>query len=83
MLTERLDDLQSWIAQVLGAAIIDDQAARQLREMVRVFLDCDGSYVQAAARLHPCTTTLHLHKNTVHYRVRKAEEPRGLRVTSG
>ncbi|MGP8001102.1 MAG: helix-turn-helix domain-containing protein [Streptosporangiaceae bacterium] len=45
--------------------------------MVRVFLDCDGSYVQAAARLHPCTTTLHLHKNTVHYRVRKAEEPRG------
>ena len=42
----------------------------QLRDTVRVFLDCDGSYTQAAARLH-------LHKNTVHYRVRKAEELRG------
>ena len=40
----------------------------QLRDTVRVFLDCDGSYTQAAARLH---------KNTVHYRVRKAEELRG------
>ena len=42
----------------------------QLRDTVRVFPDCGGSYTQAAARLH-------LHKNTVHYRVRKAEELRG------
>ena len=32
-----------------------------------MFLAAGGSYIQAAARLH-------LHKNTVHYRVRKAEE---------
>ncbi|MFD8098289.1 helix-turn-helix domain-containing protein, partial [Nocardia fluminea] len=44
----------------------DDTAAR-LRETVRAFLDARGSYTDAAARLH-------VHKNTVHYRVRKAEE---------
>jgi DNA-binding PucR family transcriptional regulator len=55
---------------VLGALAADDPGARQLRDTVRVFVDCDGSYTQAAARLH-------LHKNTVHYRVRKAEELRG------
>ncbi|WP_242625571.1 helix-turn-helix domain-containing protein [Streptomyces sp. BK022] len=31
------------------------------------YLDSGGSYTQAATRLH-------LHKNTVHYRIRKAEE---------
>jgi DNA-binding PucR family transcriptional regulator len=67
LLTDRSDDLQGWIGRVLGALAADDPGARQLRDTVRVFLDCDGSYTQAAARLH-------LHKNTVHYRVRKAEE---------
>jgi DNA-binding PucR family transcriptional regulator len=70
LLTERSEDLQGWIARVLGALLADDPGTRQLRETVRVFLDCDGSYTRAAARLH-------LHKNTVHYRVRKAEELRG------
>ena len=70
LLTDRSDDLQGWIGRVLGALAADDPGARQLRDTVRVFLDCDGSYTQAAARLH-------LHKNTVHYRVRKAEELRG------
>ncbi len=67
LLTDRSDDLQSWIGRVLGPLAADDPGARQLRDTVRVFLDCDGSYTQAATRLH-------LHKNTVHYRVRKAEE---------
>jgi hypothetical protein len=70
LLTERSDDLQGWVGRVLGALVSDDPGARQLRDTVRVFLDCDGSYTQAAARLH-------LHKNTVHYRIRKAEELRG------
>lgn len=41
-----------------------------------MFLQASGSYTEAAARLH-------LHKNTVHYRVRKAEELRGRPLTDG
>ena len=39
----------------------------RLRETARVFLAADGSFTAAAEQLT-------LHKNTVHYRVRKAEE---------
>lgn len=39
-------------------------------------LYAEGSYTEAAARLH-------LHKNTVHYRVRKAEEIRGRTLVDG
>ncbi|MFE3173977.1 PucR family transcriptional regulator [Amycolatopsis sp. NPDC059090] len=67
LLTEQSDDVYRWIARVLGDLVADDPGAEQLRETLRVFLDTDGSYTHAAARLH-------LHKNTVHYRVRKAEE---------
>lgn len=67
LLTEQSDDVYRWIARVLGDLVADDPGTEQLRETLRVFLDTDGSYTHAAARLH-------LHKNTVHYRVRKAEE---------
>ncbi|PKV94527.1 DNA-binding PucR family transcriptional regulator [Amycolatopsis echigonensis] len=67
LLTEHSDDVYRWIARVLGDLVADDPGTEQLRETLRVFLDTDGSYTHAAARLH-------LHKNTVHYRVRKAEE---------
>ena len=47
----------------------DDTSAR-LRETLRGFLDSQGSYTDTAARMH-------VHKNTVHYRVRQAEEQLG------
>jgi DNA-binding PucR family transcriptional regulator len=74
LLTEQSDDLRRWIARVLGDLAADDPATRQLRDTVRVFLEAGGSYTHAAAQLH-------LHKNTVHYRVRKAEELRGRPLT--
>jgi DNA-binding PucR family transcriptional regulator len=46
----------------------------RLRETVRMFLDAQGSFTDAAARMH-------VHKNTVHYRVRKAEEILGHPLT--
>jgi DNA-binding PucR family transcriptional regulator len=46
----------------------------RLRETVRIFLDARGSFTDAAARMH-------VHKNTVHYRVRKAEEILGHPLT--
>ena len=74
LLTEQSDDLHRWIGRVLGDLAADDPATRQLRDTVRVFLESGGSFTHAAAQLH-------LHKNTVHYRVRKAEELRGRPLT--
>jgi len=48
----------------------------RLRETLRVLLEANGSYLEAAARMH-------VHKNTVLYRVRKAEELLGRPVTDG
>jgi DNA-binding PucR family transcriptional regulator len=59
-----------WVEDVLGRLAADDDASARLRETSRVFLETNGSFTETAARLH-------LHKNTVLYRVRKAEELRG------
>lgn len=67
LLADNLDDLRVWVQRTLGDLARDDESMARLRDTVRVFLQCGGSYTDAAARLH-------LHKNTVHYRVRKAEE---------
>ncbi|MFI6942837.1 PucR family transcriptional regulator [Streptomyces sp. NPDC050418] len=58
------------VAQALGPLADDTVAAARLRETLRVFLAEHHSYV-ATARL------IHLHKNTVKYRVDKAVEARG------
>ena len=67
LFTDRVPAVQEWASRVLGGLMAEDEAAARLRETVRAFLDARGSYTDAAARLH-------VHKNTVHYRVRKAEE---------
>jgi DNA-binding PucR family transcriptional regulator len=55
------------VHSTLGALAIDDEPRARLRETARVFLSAGGSFTAAAEQLT-------LHKNTVHYRVRKAEE---------
>jgi DNA-binding PucR family transcriptional regulator len=67
LLSDNLEDVRSWVASTLGHLARDDEGTARLRETVRVFLQCGGSYTDAATRLH-------LHKNTVNYRARKAEE---------
>ncbi|MFI6572294.1 helix-turn-helix domain-containing protein [Nocardia fluminea] len=67
LFADRVPEMQVWAERVLGALLGTDETAARLRETVRAFLDARGSYTDAAARLH-------VHKNTVHYRVRKAEE---------
>ncbi|HEX4252514.1 MAG TPA: helix-turn-helix domain-containing protein [Pseudonocardia sp.] len=76
MLSEDLDALRTWVARTLGELARDDEGMARLRETVRIFLETGGSFTDAAARLH-------LHKNTVHYRVRKAEEIRGRPLGDG
>ncbi|MFJ3338475.1 PucR family transcriptional regulator [Streptomyces sp. NPDC086766] len=76
LLTEHSEDISRWVARVLAGLTSNDAPTQQLRETLRVFLELNGSYTQAASRLH-------LHKNTVHYRIRKAEEIRGKPLSAG
>lgn len=69
-LTSDVDGARAWVQGVLGPLAGENDAAGRLRDTVRVFLQTKGSFTETAARMH-------LHKNTVHYRVRKAEELRG------
>jgi DNA-binding PucR family transcriptional regulator len=62
--------LRAWVAETLGSLAGDDDHDSTLRETLRVFLQEGGSFNATAERLT-------LHKNTVQYRVRKAEESIG------
>jgi DNA-binding PucR family transcriptional regulator len=70
LLSSDLTATREWVFAVLGDLALDDDPHRRLRETLWVFLSARGSYTAAAAELM-------LHKNTVQYRVRKAEEARG------
>jgi PucR C-terminal helix-turn-helix domain/GGDEF-like domain len=62
--------LQAWVIETLGALADDDDQNGRLRATLGVFLQENGSYKATAERLT-------LHKNTVQYRGRKAEESLG------
>lgn len=65
-----IEETRAWVADILGALALDDEPHARLRETVRVFLSSGGSYAAAAAHLG-------MHKNSVQYRLRKAEEVLG------
>jgi len=70
LLLPDLDATRGWVWLVLGHLADDDEQAARLRETLRVFLSTGSSFAAAAERLT-------LHRNTVQYRVRKAEEALG------
>lgn len=59
-----------WVRETLGALSTDTDNDAMLRETLRVFLGAGSSYKAAAERLH-------LHYNSVKYRVARAVERRG------
>jgi len=69
MLTSK-ELLRSWVLSTLAGLATDDEHHARLRETLLVFLRSGGSYKTTAERLM-------LHKNTVQYRVRKAQESLG------
>jgi DNA-binding PucR family transcriptional regulator len=69
MLTSR-ELLRLWVLGILAGLATDDEYHARLRETLLVFLRSGGSYKATAQQLT-------LHKNTVQYRVRKAEESLG------
>ncbi|WP_024877874.1 PucR family transcriptional regulator [Saccharomonospora piscinae] len=67
LMASDLPSARTWVEDVLGPLAEDDAQQERLRETLRIFLASGGSYTASAARLT-------MHKNTVQYRVRKAEE---------
>jgi hypothetical protein len=69
-LSRDLAAARRWVAEVLGGLALDDDPMAELRRTVLLFLQSGASLTEAAVALH-------LHKNTVRYRLRKAEDVRG------
>jgi DNA-binding PucR family transcriptional regulator len=64
------DLLRAWVVDTLAGLAVDDEHHARLRDTLLVFLRSGGSYKTTAEQLT-------LHKNTVQYRIRKAEESLG------
>ncbi|MGW5720221.1 PucR family transcriptional regulator [Amycolatopsis sp. NPDC003865] len=67
LMTTDLNAARLWVASTLGPLSADDENCGRLRDTLRVFLAAGGSYTTAASELT-------MHKNSVQYRVRKAQE---------
>jgi DNA-binding PucR family transcriptional regulator len=70
LLSENIEDLRSWVDRALGGLVTDEEVTARLRDTLRTYLETGGNSVETAERLH-------VHRNTVRYRVRRAEEVRG------
>jgi DNA-binding PucR family transcriptional regulator len=70
MMLGSADLLRAWVLATLAGLAADDEHHARLRDMLLVFLRSGGSYKATAEQLV-------LHKNTVQYRIRKAEESLG------
>jgi DNA-binding PucR family transcriptional regulator len=73
MLTHSREEARRFVAQQLGDLAAEDKSVARLRDTLTVFLEENGSFQSAAARLG-------VHKNTVAYRIRRAEELLGYGV---
>ena len=69
-----IEDVRTWVAEVLGRLAADTDSDARLRETFRVFLTAGASYTLAAEQLT-------LHFNTVKYRVGRALARRGRPIT--
>ncbi|MEV7320720.1 helix-turn-helix domain-containing protein [Streptomyces sp. NPDC093970] len=67
LMAANIDDIRAWVWGILGPLAVDDENSARLRETASIFLDSGCSYTATAAAQI-------LHKNTVQYRIRKAEE---------
>ncbi|MFI6430114.1 PucR family transcriptional regulator [Rhodococcus oryzae] len=65
-----------WVRDILGPLAVDDAASYRLRETIRVFLANGASYTATAEQLN-------MHKNSVVYRLRKAEDQLGHKLRDG
>jgi hypothetical protein len=71
---DNLEAASVWVAEVLGPLASPTESDERLRETLRVFLHAGSSHKSAAEELH-------LHPNSVKYRVHRAVERRGGPIT--
>lgn len=76
LLTADFERSRRFVQRELGPLAAPDDATARLRETALAFLDHGGSHLAAAQALH-------LHKNTVYTRVRRAERSLGSPVVPG
>jgi DNA-binding PucR family transcriptional regulator len=76
LMSDSIELVRAWVTETLGSLADDDEHSSVLRDTLRVFLQEGGSFKATAERLT-------LHKNTVQYRVRKAEQSLGRPVCEG
>ncbi|BDH55733.1 CdaR family transcriptional regulator [Tsukamurella sp. PLM1] len=76
MLGGDLTTADVWVREVLGPLAEPTESDAHLRHSLQVFLEAGSSFTAAAPLLH-------LHTNTVKYRVRKALERRGRPLEDG
>jgi DNA-binding PucR family transcriptional regulator len=76
LMCKNLADLRAWVGSILGPLAVDDEHCARLRETMQSFLASGSSYTATAS-------SQILHKNTVQYRIRKAEEIMGHSVQEG
>jgi PucR C-terminal helix-turn-helix domain/GGDEF-like domain len=67
MLTHSRDEARRFVRQQLRSLADEDESAVRLRTTLSIFLEENASFLNAAARLG-------IHRNTVAYRIRRAEE---------
>jgi DNA-binding PucR family transcriptional regulator len=70
LMASEVELLRTWVLETLGSLAEDDDHHARLRDTLRVFLQKNGSFKATAERLI-------LHKNSVQYRIHKAEEALG------
>ncbi|MFF5146700.1 PucR family transcriptional regulator [Streptomyces sp. NPDC013157] len=76
LMCTNIEDTRAWVWSVLGVLAVDDEHCARLRETLRIFLATGCSYTATASRQI-------LHKNTVQYRIRKAEDALGRPLQEG
>jgi DNA-binding PucR family transcriptional regulator len=72
LISADVDAARSWVWGTLADLAFDDESHARLRNTLQVFLRA-GTYTATAEQLA-------LHKNSVQYRIRKAEEALGGRI---
>jgi DNA-binding PucR family transcriptional regulator len=70
MMLGSADLLRAWVLSTLAGLATDDEHHARLRDTLLTFLQSGGSYKTTAERLM-------VHKNTIQYRIRRAEESLG------
>jgi DNA-binding PucR family transcriptional regulator len=76
LMGSNLDTARVWVAEVLGPLASCSENDERLRETLGVFLRTGGSFKAAAEELH-------LHSNSVKYRVQRAIDRRGRPISDG